>query len=242
MAFAQNDRLVFRRFLNTNTMKFAVIGTGKTGRKVVELLGKNQIIGPFDSSKKPTSQVLQKADAAVLFVPAAAVEELINPLIDSKIPAAWATTGYEWPDDLDRRLKEKDVKWLHASNFSLGMNIARRCLNVIGKNSSVLNKPSFQIHEIHHTQKKDAPSGTALSWQEWLGKKAEITSERRGDVKGIHQLQVKTESESVWLKHEAHDRRIFAEGAIWAAEQLVKQDIAPGFHNFSTIFDKVMQQ
>jgi 4-hydroxy-tetrahydrodipicolinate reductase len=223
-------------------MKFAIIGTGKTGGKVVELLEKNQIIGPFDSSKKPTAKELQKADSAILFVPAIAVKELMQPLIDSKIPAAWATTGYEWPHDLDLRLKEKNIKWLHASNFSLGMNIVRQCLNVIGRNSSVLNKPSFQIHEVHHTQKKDAPSGTALSWQEWLGRKAEISSERRGDVKGIHQIRVKTESESIWLKHEAHDRRIFAEGAIWAAEQLVQQDIAPGFHDFSTIFDKVMQR
>jgi 4-hydroxy-tetrahydrodipicolinate reductase len=223
-------------------MKFAVIGTGKTGGKVVELLDENQVVGPFDSSKKPTVAELQKADAAILFVPADAVEQLINPLIDSKIPAAWATTGYEWPEDLDLRLKEKNIKWLQASNFSLGMNIARQCLNVIGRNSSVLKGPSFQIHEIHHTQKKDAPSGTALSWQEWLGRKAEITSERTGDVKGIHQLRVKTESESIWLKHEAHDRRIFAEGAIWAAEQLIQQGVEPGFHNFSTIFDKVMLQ
>lgn len=223
-------------------MKFAVIGTGKTGEKVVELLDDDQVIGPFNSSKKPTVESLKKADAAILFVPAVAVKELMKPLIDAKIPAAWATTGYEWPDDLDRRLREKNIKWLHASNFSLGMNIVRQCLKVIGKNSSVLDEPSFQIHEIHHTKKKDAPSGTALSWQEWLGRKAEITSERTGDVKGIHQLRVKTESESIWLKHEAHDRKIFAEGAIWAAEQLIQQDIVPGFHDFSTIFDKVMQQ
>ncbi|HET6528218.1 MAG TPA: dihydrodipicolinate reductase C-terminal domain-containing protein [Balneolaceae bacterium] len=222
-------------------MKFAVIGTGKTGKKVAELLDEDQVIGPFNSSKKPTVESLKRADAAILFVPATAVDELMKPLIDSKIPAAWATTGYEWPADLDRRLKEKNIKWLHAANFSLGMNIVRQCLKVLGKNSSVLNGPSFRIHEIHHTQKKDAPSGTALSWEKWLGKKAEITSERTGDVKGIHQLRVKTDSESIWLKHEAHDRKIFAEGAIWAAEQLVEQDIAPGFHDFSTIFDKVMQ-
>lgn len=222
-------------------MKFAVIGAGKTGGKVVEVLGKNQVVGPFDSSKKPTARKLNVADAAILFVPASAVEELMEPLMDSGIPAAWATTGYEWADDLDGRLKERNITWLQASNFSLGMNIIRRCLNVIGKNSSVLNEPSFHIHEIHHTEKQDAPSGTALSWEKWLGKKAEITSERTGDVKGIHRLQLKTKSESIWLKHEAHDRKIFAEGAIWAAEQLVKQDVSPGFHDFSTIFDQIMQ-
>ncbi len=223
-------------------MKFAVIGTGKTGGKVVEILKEDQIVGPFDSSNKPTVEKLKEADAAILFVPAAAVDELIDPLMDSKIPAAWGTTGYDWPDDLDHQLKEKNIKWLQASNFSLGMNIVRRCLNIIGQSASVLDEPEFHIHEIHHKHKQDAPSGTAISWEEWLGKEAKITSERKGDIKGIHKLEVKTDAESIHLEHKAHDRKIFAQGAIWAAEQLVNGDISPGFHDLSTIFDNVMQQ
>jgi 4-hydroxy-tetrahydrodipicolinate reductase len=228
--------------INILDMKFAVIGTGKTGGKVVELLDEDQIAGPFDSTNKPTPDQLKEADAAILFVPGAAVDDVMIPLIEAGIPAAWGTTGYEWPENLDQQLKDKNIKWLQASNFSLGMNIVRRCLGVIGQSSSVLNSPSFHIHEIHHTQKLDAPSGTAISWKDWLGKDAKITSERKGDIKGIHQLEVKTETESIWLKHEAHDRKIFAEGAIWAAEQLVSDDIGPGFHSFSTIFDNVMKK
>jgi 4-hydroxy-tetrahydrodipicolinate reductase len=223
-------------------MEFAVIGTGKTGEKVVEVLDDEQVVGPFDSSNKPTVDKLSEADAAILFVPGSAVDELMEPLINAGIPAAWGTTGYEWPDDLDARLKEKEIKWLQASNFSLGMNIVRRCLGVIGQSSSVLTDPSFHIHEIHHKHKQDAPSGTAISWREWLGRDAKITSERKGDIKGIHQLGVKTDTESIMLKHQAHDRKIFAEGAIWAAEQLVSEDIEPGFHSLSTIFDKIMQK
>lgn len=223
-------------------MKFAVIGTGKTGGKVLEVLNEAQVVGPFNSSDNLTPEALSGADVAILFVPAKAVDVLIEPLLQSKIPAVWATTGYHWPDDLDQRLKDRKVKWLRASNFSLAMNIVRRCLKVIGESSVILEKPSFRIHEIHHTEKKDTPSGTALSWEQWLGKKAEITSERKGDIKGIHELQLKTESESIWLKHEAHDRKIFAEGAIWAAEQLLRTEVAPGFHQFSTIFDKVMRE
>ena len=222
-------------------MKFAVIGTGKTGGEVVKALSDDQLVGPFDSSNKPTAERLREADAAILFVPGPAVGELMEPLMEAGIPAAWGTTGYDWPDDLERKLKERNIKWLQASNFSLGMNIVRRCLRIIGQSSSVLNSPSFHIHEIHHKQKQDAPSGTAISWEEWLGKEAEITSERKGDIKGIHQLEVKTDTESIWLKHRAHERKIFAEGAIWAAEQLVKGDVSPGFHSFSTIFDNVMK-
>src|SRR5699024_11027915 len=160
----------------------------------------------------------------------------------SGIPSAWGTTGYEWPGDLDERLRDKGIKWLQASNFSLGMNIVRRCLNVVGQSSPVLTDPRFQIHEIHHIHKQDAPSGTALSWQEWLGHDAKITSERKGDIRGIHQLEVKTATESIRLEHQALDRKIFAEGAIWAAEHLLRPDIEPGFHDFSTIFDYIMQQ
>lgn len=223
-------------------MKFAVIGTGKTGGQVVDVLADNQIVGPFDSTNKPTAEKLKKADAAILFVPASAVDDIMGPLIDAGIPAAWGTTGYEWPHDLDKKLKDKNIKWLKASNFSLGMNIVRRCLGIIGQSSSVLSNPSFHIHEIHHKHKQDAPSGTAISWKEWLGKDARITSERKGDIKGIHQLEVKTDTESIWLKHQAHDRKIFAEGAIWAAEQLLSDDVKPGFHDLSIIFDKVMQK
>lgn len=223
-------------------MKFAVIGTGKTGGKVVEVLANDQIVGPFDSSNKPTIEKLKQADAAILFVPGAAADELIEPLLAAGIPAAWGTTGYEWPSDLNKRLQEKKLAWLQASNFSLGMNIVRRCLNIIGQSSSVLDHPRFNIHEIHHIHKQDAPSGTAISWKKWLGQDAEITSERKGDIKGIHQLEVKTDTESIHLKHQAHDRKIFAQGAVWAAEQLITNDIEPGFHDLSTIFDNVMQQ
>lgn len=223
-------------------MKIAVIGTGKTGGKVVEMLAENQIVGPFDSSNKPTADALTEADAAILFVPGAAADELIAPLMQAGIPAAWGTTGYDWPEDLDQQLKEKNIKWLRASNFSLGMNIVRRCLRVIGQGSSVLDDSTFHIHEIHHKHKQDAPSGTAISWKKWLGREAEITSERKGDIKGIHQLEVKTGSESIHLKHEAHDRKIFAEGAIWAAEQLLDEAVEPGFHDLSTIFDNLMKK
>lgn len=222
-------------------MDIAVIGTGKTGSKVVDLL-EGKVIGPFNTRNKPTVEALREADAVIVFVPGSAVDDLLEVLIEAGTPAAWGSTGYEWPADLDENLKSKGIKWLKASNFSLGMNIVRQCLAVIGKGSAILNDPQFQIHEIHHVQKKDAPSGTALSWQKWLGRKADITSERKGDIKGIHELHLKTGGESVWLKHEAHDRSIFAEGAIWAAGQIVKDSVEPGLHDFSTIFDQVMKE
>ncbi|MDZ7690613.1 MAG: dihydrodipicolinate reductase C-terminal domain-containing protein [Balneolaceae bacterium] len=221
-------------------MKIAVIGTGKTGGKVAELLSDDQISDTFDENDPPTAPKLKAADAAIIFVPGAAVDDIFEDVLDSGIPAVWGSTGYQWPEDLDETLADAGIKWLKASNFSLGMNIIRRAINVISEGSEMLKDPKYHIHEVHHIHKKDAPSGTAISWKEWLGKDAEITSERKGDIKGIHELTVKTAAESIFLKHQAHDRAVFAQGAIWAAEQIVKDEIKPGFHDFSTIFDQAI--
>lgn len=221
-------------------MNVAVIGTGKTGSEVVDLLNSDNIIGPFNTTNKPTADKLKDADVVIIFVPGSAVDDIFDPVLTAGIPAVWGSTGYEWPEDLDRKLKADNVKWLRASNFSLGMNIIRRCISVISKGSELLNDPGFHIHEIHHTGKKDAPSGTAISWKKWLGKDAEITSERIGDIKGIHELAMKTDSESIFLKHQAHTRAVFAKGAIWSARQLLKDSIKPGLHDIETIFDNLM--
>ncbi|MTI86414.1 MAG: hypothetical protein FH748_00440 [Balneolaceae bacterium] len=222
-------------------MKISVIGTGKTGGKVVELLGDN-LSEAFDESNPPTVESLRQADAVIIFVPGDAVGDIIETVLDSGVPAAWGSTGYSWPRDLDKQLKDRGGKWVLASNFSLGMNIIRKNIETISAGSSILKEPGFRIHEVHHVHKKDAPSGTALSWEEWLNKDAEITSEREGDVKGIHELKVTTETEEITLRHKALDRALFAEGAIWAAEQLItNKNINPGLTEFGDLFDSVME-
>lgn len=221
-------------------MNVAVIGTGKTGGEVVDLLDPENIVGPFNTESKPVLKKLKGADVIIIFVPGSAVDDIIETVRESKTPAVWGSTGYEWPDNLDAMLKKDGIKWLRASNFSLGMNIIRRCISIISKGSELLNNPEFHIHEIHHTGKKDAPSGTAISWKKWLDKDAEITSERKGDIKGIHEMEMKTESESIFFKHQAHNRAVFAKGAIWSAEQLLQDSVKPGLHDIETIFDQVM--
>jgi 4-hydroxy-tetrahydrodipicolinate reductase len=95
------------------------------------------------------------------------------------------------------------------------------------------------IHEIHHTKKQDAPSGTALSMESWMDEKCTITSERTGDVIGFHELKFDTGSEKITLTHEALDRKLFADGAIWAAEYLLKNKI-PGLNNFQEIIERTL--
>ncbi len=223
-------------------MKISIIGTGKTGSKVVEMLG-DRLAYSFDENNPPTVQKLKESDAVIIFVPGEAVQEILDLVLESGIPAAWGSTGFDWPSDLDERVKKAQTKWVLATNFSLGMNIIRHAIKVISEGSDILSNPTFKIHEIHHIHKKDAPSGTAISWKEWLNKDTEITSDRIGDVNGIHELTLSTAREEITLKHDALDRSIFAEGAIWTAEQLVNnQQLNDGVHTFGELFDQVMKE
>lgn len=222
-------------------MKVSVIGTGKTGGTVVNLLG-GKAEG-FNGANQPTVEKVRNSDIAIVFVPGDAAEEIVNLLLKAEIPAVWGTTGYSWPEDLQDRVKEINQRWVIGANFSLGMNLVRKAITLFGKGSALLSQPEFHIHEVHHVQKKDAPSGTALAWQEWLGKDAQISSDRQGDVKGIHNLHIKTQNESVYIKHEAHNRELFAEGAIWTAEYVLSHPrIAPGVYSFSSIFDRAFKE
>ena len=223
-------------------MKIAVIGAGKTGGKVVELLG-DDLSEVFDEDNEPTVEKLKESDAAIIFVPGDAVPDIIDTVIESGIPAAWGSTGYDWPEDLEDKVKAQHAKWVIASNFSLGMNVIRKSIEAISAGSSILKNPEFHIHEVHHVHKKDAPSGTALSWKEWLDREAEVTSAREGDVKGIHELTLKTGTEEITLRHKALDRALFAEGAIWAAKQLVNNSkMEEGIRTFGQLFDQIMEE
>ena len=222
-------------------MKISVIGTGKTGSKVVERLG-NNLEYAFDENNPPTLEKLRESDAVIIFVPGDAVSKVFEVVLESGVTAAWGSTGYNWPEDLDEKVKAANTRWVLATNFSLGMNLIRNAIQLISSGSDILKDPSFNIHEVHHIHKKDAPSGTALSWKEWLGKNAEITSAREGDVNGIHELAIATATERIELKHEALDRSLFAEGAIWAVEQLIERvSLNTGVYTFDQLFDFVMK-
>ncbi len=220
--------------------KIALIGAGKTGSHVSRLTRTDEVVKEFTSTDKPTVKSLMGLDAAIIFVPGDAAEELIAPLLKAGIPSVWGTTGFAWPADLPERVKVSGSRWVLASNFSLGMSLVRRCLQLIGKGSSILDDPTFLIHEVHHKDKKDKPSGTAIKWEEWLGlPDVQISSKREGDVKGIHTLQVKTRFETITLKHEAHDRAVFARGALWAARYLIETpNLMSGVYSFESLVDR----
>ena len=216
---------------------FAVIGSGKTGSYVVKALG-DRCKAIYGRSRPVVPEEIRDIDAIIAFVPGTAVYSLIPVLLQIGKPVVWGSTGFEWPSDMDEQLKKNGLKWVHGQNFSMGMQVIRRALQAMSNDLSRLDKASVQIKDIHHTEKLDAPSGTALKWQQWLGQEYPIHSERVGDVHGIHELHIETAGEELGVRHQAKDRSIFASGAIWAAEQLSEME-ENGLLTFEYLFDKV---
>lgn len=222
-------------------MKIALLGKGKTGGKVLELLVEQNIPHTvFDSKNHPTIENLKGHDVVISFLSGDVFHEYIPVLLASKIPVVTGSTGMKWPEGFSDRLKESELKWIYATNFSLGMNLVQQMIFIMREAKNILSGYEFSLHEVHHTKKLDAPSGTALSWKEWTGHEFPITSERTGDVIGLHELKLKTKTEEITLKHEALDRKIFAEGALYAANKIVEDNITPGLHLFQDIIKKAL--
>lgn len=217
-------------------MKIALLGKGKTGGKVLELLEAQQIPHTvFDSQNKPTPAALQGHDVIISFLPGEVFKHYLDLLCETKIPVVTGSTGLTWPSGFDQRLKELQLKWIYATNFSLGMNLIQQMIEILSRAGKLFSDYHFSMSEVHHTKKLDAPSGTSLSWKKWAGHDMEIESIREGDVVGIHELVLSTPNEKITLRHEALDRKIFAEGALFAAQKIQDQSILPGLHLFQDI-------
>jgi 4-hydroxy-tetrahydrodipicolinate reductase len=220
-------------------MNVAIIGKGRTGIEVIKLLPKGSIHSTFDQSNALSLEKLQGADVAIVFTPGNSVASISEVLLEAGIPVIWGSTGFEWPSDMNSRLEAAQVTWIHGTNFSLGMLVMRHVMNEVGRLMKILDKPECRLVETHHENKVDSPSGTALSWEEWLKHPVEIESIREGDVIGTHRLEIESENELMQFEHRAKSRRIFAEGAIWAAKEVVAGAFCDkGLHSFEKMSEK----
>ncbi|RLA64350.1 MAG: hypothetical protein DRQ89_04225 [Epsilonproteobacteria bacterium] len=227
------DRMVKTQRESWPMKKIALLGKGKTGSKVLEF--GSQDITVFDSKNPPELEILKKHDVIISFLPGGSFKKYIPLLLESKIPVVTGSTGFEWPKDLNKKLKENNLTWIKSSNFGLGMAIIKSILPLIGKCDSLFDDYALNLHEIHHVNKKDAPSGTALSWKDWIGLDVSITSERKGDEVGTHSLSLVTPFEEISIKHRALDRKIFAQGALWAAEKVMNEKLPFGLIDFQEL-------
>lgn len=212
--------------MNENATKYALIGSGKTGHFIADLLGDSCTV--FNRSHPVSAEALKDHDVVICFVPSSSFDEVLPMLLECKKPVVIGTTGISIDSDVVSQLTAEGVKWIIGTNFAMGMSLIYHLIKVFSHCSNIFDHYSFSLNEIHHTKKIDTPSGTALSWGDWLGdEKMVITSERIGDVVGTHQLVLKTPSEKITLEHQSLDRSVFARGAIWAANRLLNDQTIP---------------
>lgn len=221
-------------------MNIALIGYGKMGKAIEEIaLQKgHQVVLKIDLDNQHafTSENLLKADVAIEFTgPHSAVDNLRR-LFDASIPVVSGSTGWleRW-EEVKRYCEEKNCGFIYASNFSIGVNLFFELNTFLAK--LMRNHPSYKVsmEEIHHTQKKDAPSGTAITLaeqvmqyittkQKWVnaatGNQSDllITSKRIDPAPGTHSVKYASDIDDIEIIHTAHSRIGFAGGAVAAAE------------------------
>jgi len=216
-------------------LKYAVIGKGKTGSHVIDLLKEgNASYTVFDSTNTISLETLKNYDAGICFVNGPVFKTLIPVLIDSQIPLVIGTTGFQWDESLFMDVKKRKCRWIKSANFSIGINTLNDVLNNnFTRLKSIYPEYKFLIHEEHHDKKIDAPSGTALRFADILGDRVEITHERKNDIIGFHSVTMDTEDEKIIIIHEVKNRAVFANGAMIATQLLVDLDF--GIHEFETL-------
>ncbi|WP_269225557.1 4-hydroxy-tetrahydrodipicolinate reductase [Flavobacterium eburneipallidum] len=218
-------------------MKIALLGYGKMGQVIerIALERGHEIVLKKDEFN--TYDGLSDADVAIDFsVPSAAVDN-ISSCFHANVPVISGTTGWlEHYDEMIALCAEKNGGFISSSNFSLGVNLFFELNEYLAKMMSKFDSYKVNMEEIHHTQKLDAPSGTAISlakgviensnYTNWTMETPEsnqihIEAKRIGTVPGTHTVTYKTEIDSIEIKHTAHNREGFALGAVIAAEWIV---------------------
>lgn len=221
-------------------MKIVLVGYGKMGKTIEELaLQKgHEILFRIDeeSTDLLKSDQLKTADVAIEFSTPDTAFENINLCFDAQVPVVCGTTG--WLHDLPQiieRVEKEGLTFLHASNFSIGVNLFFEINKVLATLMEKQAQYEVSMEEIHHTQKKDAPSGTAITLAEqviaalsrknkWINEttaaanELEILSKRIDPAPGTHVVRYTSEIDDIEIRHTAHSRKGFALGALTAAE------------------------
>jgi 4-hydroxy-tetrahydrodipicolinate reductase len=220
-------------------MKILLIGYGKMGKAIEAIAVKrgHSIAGKIDNPEE-LSRFNSSADAEIEFSQPDAVVENLKFCFDKRIPVVCGTTGWlEKRKDIEESCLQKKGAFFYASNYSLGVNIFFKLNEFLAK---VMNEQSgydVTIDETHHTQKKDAPSGTAItlaegviknyhSKKQWKLNQASgsddlvINSFRVDPTPGTHVVKYQSIVDDLEIKHTAHSREGFALGAVRVAEWL----------------------
>jgi 4-hydroxy-tetrahydrodipicolinate reductase len=225
-------------------MRLLVLGRGKTGALVAEVarerghevrsLGRENQDG-----RELTPDLLKQSDVIADFsTPHAVIPNIIH-AVEAGVPVVVGTTGwYQHLDKVRELVKERRAAFLYGSNFSVGMNFFLKAVRAIAP----ILKHDYRgnIVERHHAQKKDTPSGTAMTLAKILeggsGEKVEIASVREGEIVGMHLIMLDSVNDTILLTHDAKSRLGFASGAVRAAEWIQGKT---GFYEFPEIVDQL---
>ena len=226
-------------------MKIALIGYGKMG-KAIEAVSEEynrahenaaEIIFRFDvgNAQELTSENLSQADVAIDFSTPTTVVNHILLCADAGVPVVVGTTGwYDRFEEVKKYIADKDSGLLYAPNFSIGVNIFFAVNQLLAELMDQQKEYDVSIAEIHHTQKLDAPSGTAIQLAKQILEKVkrkktwtmeknppedeiQITAHRIENVTGTHTVTWHSEIDDIEIIHTAHSRKGFAMGAFLAA-------------------------
>ncbi len=221
-------------------MNIALIGYGKMGKEI-EAIAKERghnvtLIIDINNRQELTAENLKKCDVAIEFTsPETAVDNL-KACFAAGIPVVCGSTGWlEKIEEVKRDCMEKNSGFFYASNYSVGVNIFFKINKMLASMINATDGYSPSMEEVHHTEKKDAPSGTAItlaevimseinSLKKWVNKAAEavgelpIVSVREANVPGTHTVRYESDVDYITLSHVAKSRKGFALGAVLAGE------------------------
>jgi 4-hydroxy-tetrahydrodipicolinate reductase len=228
---------------NKEFMNIAIIGYGKMGKTIEQLASsKGHEIGlviDHDTTSELNFQNLQKIDVAIEFSRPESAFNNIQKCLQSNVPVISGTTGWlDKMEEIKKLCNELKGAFFYASNFSVGVNVFFEINRQLAKMMNHFPDYDISMEEIHHTQKLDAPSGTAItlansilsnidrknSWVNEVSKeenKLAIISKRIVEVPGTHSIYYESPIDTIEIKHTAHSRAGFALGAISAAEWII---------------------
>lgn len=205
--------------------------SGKMGQFIIKIIEENPSYNLTVAAKRESGQsVAEDIDLVIDFSLPQGAQEAFE--IAKQKKAAFLTGTTALPADFVESLKkEKEIPVFYSPNVSIGVFLFTK---LIKQAAQMFEGYSPAMHEIHHTQKKDAPSGTAKSLAAAINfAQDKITYERTGTVPGTHTLKLTSPSqdEEIILTHKALDRKLFAESAVKVAAWLAQQK--PGFYDMN---------
>ncbi len=226
-------------------MRIALIGYGKMGKAIeaLALEGGHEIskIIDADNANEITQITKENTDVAIEFSQPSTAYQNINTLVGNGVTTIAGTTGWlDKYDEIAALCISKGGTFLYASNYSIGVNLFFELNKWLAEKMANIGNFKIEMEEIHHTEKKDSPSGTAITLAEgiiaknpkiegWINEASEdesnigIISLREPGVPGTHTINYFSPLESIEIKHTAHDRKVFANGVIKVAEWITNQ-------------------